>query len=113
MCPRAARLHPLGGLLCRSDDAEEVDADDPVGHVVALLLEAADRHDPGDVAEDVDGSELALDLVEVLPPGIAVADVEREREHRGRQVAAAASSSEIWSRSAIATATPLARERGR
>ena len=60
----AARLHAPDGLLGAVDDGVEVELELADRGRVRLLLERADRHDPGVVDDDVDRAELALDPVE-------------------------------------------------
>ena len=51
-----------------------------------LLGERRHRHDPGVVDDDVERAELALGLVEEGGEGVAVGDVERQRDRAAAQL---------------------------
>ena len=80
MWPESAALHPRQRRLHAEDDSMQVDVDHPLSGRVILFGEAAERHDPGIVDQDVERAEALLHLVEEVLERVAARDVELERD---------------------------------
>ena len=73
---RAPLHHSLGGELGAEDDAEQVDVDRALGDLVGFVEERTCRADPGVVHQDIDGAQLAFDVVEERSERLAIGHVQ-------------------------------------
>ena len=71
------------GGPAHADDAEEVDVEDPVPLVVAVLPDVALRTDPRVVDQHVESAEVADDTVDRGADGGVVGDVGAHPQHAG------------------------------